>query len=184
MTGIGELLLLDERVVVQPIEQLRAVGADHLGLRIMDMGVDESRHDERARMIIDRRAVGSAGENVARFADRLDQPVPDEDRAVLEIVTRGQSGCRGIVGERKDPAADDSRARAHGRMSWSRSAAMRSISASAVRISASGSFSRRRSKLGQDVGFALALDRHDEGEAEAGAIGLVERGELRELVWA
>ena len=53
-------------------------------------------------MIVDRRAFGSAGENVARFADRLDQPVADENGAVVEIVARGQSGCRGVVGERNE----------------------------------------------------------------------------------
>ena len=44
--AVGEFLLLDEGVFLQPFEQLRAVGRDHLGLRIMDMRVDEARHDQ------------------------------------------------------------------------------------------------------------------------------------------
>ena len=59
MRGIGEFLLFDERIVVQPVEQLRAVGADDLGLRIMDVGVDETGHDETSRN--DRRRVAPRG---------------------------------------------------------------------------------------------------------------------------
>ena len=44
--GSANLLFLDEGVFLQPFQQLRAVGRDHLGLRIMDMGVDEARHDQ------------------------------------------------------------------------------------------------------------------------------------------
>ena len=73
MRGIGKFLLFDEGVVGKPVEQLRAVGADHLSLRIMDVGVDETGGDETAGVIVDERAWGSSGKNVARFADRLDQ---------------------------------------------------------------------------------------------------------------
>ena len=51
---IGEFLLLDEGVFLQPFEQLRAVGGDHLGLRIMDMRIDEARHDQRVGVMLDR----------------------------------------------------------------------------------------------------------------------------------
>ena len=84
MRGIGEFLLFDKRVVAQPVQQLRAVGADHLGLRIMDMGVDETGHDERARVIVDDRAWRGARKNVARFADRLNQSASDKNRAVVD----------------------------------------------------------------------------------------------------
>ena len=40
MRGIAEFLLLDEGVFLQPFEQLRPIGGDHLGLRIMDVRVD------------------------------------------------------------------------------------------------------------------------------------------------
>ena len=76
MRGIGEFLLFDERVIVQPVEQLRAVRADHLGLRIVDVGVDETGHDEQAGVIVDDRAWRGARQNVARFArpPRSDPP--------------------------------------------------------------------------------------------------------------
>ena len=80
MAGIGKLLLFDEGVVVQPVEELRAVGADDLGLRIMDVGVDEAGHDEAARMIVDRRVVRRARKYVARLADRRNQPVARRGR--------------------------------------------------------------------------------------------------------
>ncbi len=53
---IGEFLLLDEGVFLQPIEKLRAVGADDAGLGIMDVRVDEAGHDELARPVVDRGA--------------------------------------------------------------------------------------------------------------------------------
>ena len=52
---IGVFLLLDESVFLQPFQELRAVGGDHLGLRQMDVRVDEARHDQRVGMMRDRR---------------------------------------------------------------------------------------------------------------------------------
>jgi len=46
MAGISKFLFLDEGVVLQPIEQLRAIGADHLSLGIVDMPVNETTHDD------------------------------------------------------------------------------------------------------------------------------------------
>ncbi len=146
MAGIGEFLLLDERVVMQPVQQLRAIGADDLGLRIVDVSVDEARHHEAARVIVDRRALRSPRENVARLADRLHAPVGDQNRPVLEINSRGSPRFRWIVPEGEDASADDSRSHVQDRMSLRRSAAIRSISARAVLISVSESSARRRSK--------------------------------------
>src|SRR5947209_490989 len=103
----------------------------------MDMRVDEARHDEAARMIVDRRVFGGLAENVARLADRCDPPVGDQHRSILEIAAGGRAGFGGIVAERQDAAADDARCRTQGRMSFRRAAAMRSISAKAVAVSVS-----------------------------------------------
>src|SRR5580692_7543127 len=54
MYRIGEFLFLDEGVFLQPFEQLRAVRSDHLGLRIMDVRVDEPRHDQEIDKMLDR----------------------------------------------------------------------------------------------------------------------------------
>ena len=63
---------------------MRAVGADHLGLRIMDVSVDEAGRDDSAGMIVDNRAGRRARENVARLADRLDQSAGDQNGAVVD----------------------------------------------------------------------------------------------------
>jgi hypothetical protein len=57
---IGELLLLDEGVPVQPFDKLRAVGRDHLGLRVVDVGIDQAGQDHAVRVVVDR----SAGRHV------------------------------------------------------------------------------------------------------------------------
>ena len=44
---VGELLLGGEGVGVQPVQQLLAVGGDHAGLRVVDVGVDEAGGDQR-----------------------------------------------------------------------------------------------------------------------------------------
>ena len=46
--------------------QLRAVRADHLGLRIVNVGVDKPRRDDRAGVIVDDRARLPARDEVAR----------------------------------------------------------------------------------------------------------------------
>ena len=85
MRGIGKLLLFDEGIILQPVEQLRAVGADHLGLRIVNVGVDKPRHDERAGVVIDDRVRGRASEDAARLADCLNQSARDENGAVFDV---------------------------------------------------------------------------------------------------
>ena len=52
--GIGEFLLFDEGVFLQPFEELRAIGGDHLRLRVVDMGVDESGQNQRVGVMFDR----------------------------------------------------------------------------------------------------------------------------------
>ena len=72
---IGEFLFLDEGVFLQPFEQLRAVGGDHLGLRIVDVRVDETRHDQRAGEMFDRHARRQPRRQFVRRADGFDPAV-------------------------------------------------------------------------------------------------------------
>ena len=146
MRGIGEFLLLDEGVVVEPVEQLRAVGSDHLGLRIVDVGVDEAGHDEAAGVIVNDRVPRRAGENVVGPAYGLDPSAGDENGAVGDQRVRRWTAYRRVLVEGQDAAPNHPRLRAQGRMSLSRSAAIRSISPSAVVVSASASLARRRRK--------------------------------------
>ena len=79
-----------------------------------------------------------------QLAGRGDAPLLDQDGAVLDEPSRRLAGDGRVVDEGQDAPADDTRR--HVRMSSRRKAAMRSISASAVRVSASSSFPSRRSK--------------------------------------
>ncbi len=157
MRGIGEFLLLDEGIVVEPVEQLRAVGADHLGLGIMDMRVDETRRDEGAGVIVDERVLRRTGENLARSADRLDHSRRDENSAVVDQRVRRWTAYRWVLVEGQDAAANHPRFRAQLRMSLRRSAAIRSISASAAFVSASASLARRRRKAARISALLLPL---------------------------
>ena len=102
--------------------------------------------DETAGVIVDERARGRAGKNVGRFADRLNQAASDENGAVVDEGIGARAALGRIVGEREDAATNDASGRGQGRMSLSRSAAIRSISASAVFVSASASLARRLRK--------------------------------------
>ena len=79
---IGELLLFDEGVPVQPLEELRAVGRDHLGLRIVDVGIYQAGQDHAVRIVID----GSAGrhfhQQLRGVPDPSDAPVLDDQQTV------------------------------------------------------------------------------------------------------
>ena len=157
MLGIGESLFFDESVIIEPVEQLRAVGAGHLGLRIMDVRVDEPRTDQAARMIVDERAGRRALKDVARFADRLDEAASNQDRSVLDERTSARAALGRIAGERENAAANDAGGRGQGRMSLSRSAAIRSISANAVFVSTPASLARRVRKAARMSALLLPL---------------------------
>src|ERR1700726_574804 len=143
MRGIGKFLLFDKGVFGKPVEELRAVGANHLTLRVVDVGVDETRGDETACLIVDERAWESSGKNVGRFSDRLDQTAVNEHGSILDERINARAALGGIVAERENPATNDAGGQVQDRMSWSLSAPIRSISASAVFVSASASLARR-----------------------------------------
>jgi hypothetical protein len=82
---IGEALLLDKSIFLEPFEQLRPIGSDDLCLREMDVRIDESRQDERIGVVIDWRAGRQGREQRGRLADRCDAAVPHHHEAVDEI---------------------------------------------------------------------------------------------------
>ena len=104
--GVGELRLGGEGVGVQPVEQLRAPGADHLHLRHVDVGVDEARHQKMRAVVVHRRAGPRLGRDLGRRTHRGDQPVADEDGAVRVV------GVGGVVVDRL-PARRETAARVH-----------------------------------------------------------------------
>src|SRR5580698_9726406 len=137
MRGISKLLLFDKGVVGKPVEELGPIRPDDVGLRIMDVGVDEAGHDERSDVIVDDRARRRAPENIVRLADRLNQSAGDENSAVLDE----GAGARAP----------------QGRMSLSLSVAIRSISASAIVVSASASLATRSRKAARMLAVVLPL---------------------------
>ena len=107
MGWIGEFLLLDESVLLQPLQELRAVGGDHLGLRKMNVRVDEARHDQRVGVAVD----GDAGRKLRQqrrgIADRFDPAVTHDDETVVDVaVAVGVAGAARRAREGQQPAAD------------------------------------------------------------------------------
>lgn len=93
---VGKLLLGHEGVLVEPFEQLLAVRGHHLGLRIVDMGVDETRADDAVRIVRD----GRAGRQTLAYrlcrAEVADAAGVDHDQRVGLVDQAG----RGLLQER------------------------------------------------------------------------------------
>ena len=82
---VGEARLLGEGVGVQPVEELRAPGSDHLCLRHVDVGVDEPRHHQVRPVVDDLDAFARRLHHTLRGAGGHDPPVADQDRPVLAV---------------------------------------------------------------------------------------------------
>ena len=83
--GIGEFLLFDEGVFLQPFEELRAIGRDHLRLRVVDMGVDESGQNQRVGVMFDRSCRRQPRHQLGSGSGRLDAAVLDEHDTVFDV---------------------------------------------------------------------------------------------------
>src|SRR5574337_580443 len=108
-------------------------------------------------MIVHRYALRRPLEHLAGVSDGLDPAVRDEDGAILDIGVRRSARRGGVVLEGEDAPADEARAGAQERISLILRAAIRSISSSAVRVSASASLARRRSKAARMSDLLLPL---------------------------
>src|SRR5262249_45773543 len=107
MRGIGEFLLLDESVFLQPLEQLRAVGCDHLGLRIVDVRVDEAWHDQKIGKMLDRKSSRKLRRQLRCRPRGFDLPVFNEDNAILDVaIALRIAGAVRRAQERQQPATD------------------------------------------------------------------------------
>src|SRR6476620_2283193 len=85
MRRIAKFLLLDEGVFLEPFEQLRAVGGDHLGLRIMDVRVDEARQDQEIVKMLAGKSGRKLRHQLRRRPRRFDLAVFHQDNAILDI---------------------------------------------------------------------------------------------------
>ena len=105
---VGEFLLLDEGVFFQPVQQLRPVGGDDLGLREMDVGVDEARQHQPAAMVVDRDAVRHLAAQRGPVPHRGDAAIdPDQQQPVL-VMAQGIEVARphGRAVEAEQASAD------------------------------------------------------------------------------
>ncbi len=114
MGRLGELLLGHEGVGIEPFEQLRAIGADHLQLRIMHMGVDHAGHDQLIGVVHRRDArgqqrrgfgIGAGRGDPARLHDHQPVGMMHEallrvalERIAVEIDDLAAQGCDGHAG--------------------------------------------------------------------------------------
>ena len=108
MLRIGEGALRREGVVVEPVEQLPAIGGDHVDLRIMHMGIDEARQDQLAAVIVQRVLRGARFQDVRRGPNRGDAAIDDLEAAVIEIFPRSWVRLRAWVTQKmQDRAAKE-----------------------------------------------------------------------------
>ncbi len=113
---IGELALGGERVVVEPVDQPLAAGADDLGLRIMDVRVDEAGNDQRIAIGRDRQSRGHLRGQRAMVAERDDATLVDHDQRVgLVMQRRFVTDDEGIVAQRQGRRAEREGRRRQGR---------------------------------------------------------------------
>ena len=89
VVGLGELLLLDEGVFLQPLQKLGAVGGDHLGLREVQVRVDQSRQHELVRIVVDRRSRRQGRQESRGLAHLGDGSALDHDQPVRQVAVAG-----------------------------------------------------------------------------------------------
>ena len=99
---IGEGLLGDERVALEPVEQILCLRADDAGLDVMDMRVDEAGRDQAAAV------VGDARVRLQQRLDRGDRTGRDDDAVAAEHEAIGLvTKRRRRIGEEWVVAAED-----------------------------------------------------------------------------
>ena len=96
--AVGEGLFGGEGVAVQPVEQLRAPGGDDVGLRIVDVGVDEAGCDQLAGKGFDGGVFGESRGEVGIGAEGRDVAVLD-DQQTVRMIGEGlrRRGAAGVV---------------------------------------------------------------------------------------
>ncbi len=94
VSGVGKLPLGRVRVSLQPRQQAGRRRGDHVGLRVVEMGVDEARHDQFSAIVLQRRARRQASLEFGKIADGLHMIVVDEQQAVFVPLVRLRMECR------------------------------------------------------------------------------------------
>ncbi len=74
MLLVGEFLFSDERIGVEPLQQIGCVGSDYLRLRIMDMRIDETGQNQVRAMVGDIDVATSLGTDFSIVSRRRMRP--------------------------------------------------------------------------------------------------------------
>jgi len=104
MPGVREAALGRIRVAGQPLEQLFPVGGDDVGLRIMNVRIDETGDDELAGVIDNRRGGGKRRQQRPCISRRDDRAIREHQQAVVEILVCAISALRRIGDEMEERA--------------------------------------------------------------------------------
>ena len=116
VAGVPEPAFGGKRVALEPFEELRAVRRDDVGLRVMDVRVDEPRQDQLSPVVDDARIGRQRGKDRRRLAQRGDAAVAHDEHAVGEVAVRGVAEYRRIAGEVEDLAPERGDLRGRGRI--------------------------------------------------------------------
>ena len=116
MRVVGKARFVRKRVALQPGQQPGSRRADHVGLRKVDVQVDEARRDDAAGQVLDRHAriVGREAVVVAHRAHDLPalRVGTDQQQAVLFI------NGRAVVGKSQDRSAEGFHSRYFATLPW------------------------------------------------------------------
>ena len=104
--GVGEAPLDRERIALEPFEELLAVGGDDVGLRIVDVRVDEARHDQLAGIVGELHALRQPGQQRVRRAGSGDLAVVQHQQAVVEILVGALPELVRVADEVEEGAAE------------------------------------------------------------------------------
>ena len=75
------------RVTNEPVQQLSTVGRDDVELRIMDVAVDQTRNNQFAAVILDRRIVAQLRQQLLRGAQFRYHAIFDNEQSIVEVGT-------------------------------------------------------------------------------------------------
>ena len=104
--GVGEAPLDREGVALEPFEELLAVRCDDVGLRIVDVRVDEARHDQLAGIVGELHALRQPGQQRVRRAGGGDLAVVQHQQTVVEVFVRARAELVRVAEEVEEGAAE------------------------------------------------------------------------------
>ena len=93
VTLVREGALRGEGVVLQPLEQAAPVRGDDVGLDEVDVGVDEARQDQLARVVEHGQVARRVAQQRARVAELANIAAIDDQEAVLVVLVRAGIAC-------------------------------------------------------------------------------------------